>query len=91
MGNAVAPPVAAALGRCLLLAAAGAAPPGHAVVAVPDAEYESLAAGCRARGVTSYAEQAGVTLVRGRGGGVSFGVGGPVGGGVVLIVGGRLL
>lgn len=30
--------MASALGRCLLLAAAGRAPPGMAVVAVPDPE-----------------------------------------------------
>ncbi len=40
MGNAVSPCVAAALGRCLMLAAVAEAPADvdHAVVAVPDPE-----------------------------------------------------
>jgi hypothetical protein len=63
MGNAVAPPMAAALGRCLLLAAAGAAPVGRAVIAAPDPEYESLSAACRAKGVAPYAEQRAVPSV----------------------------
>lgn len=36
MGNAVSPPLAAALGRCLALAAVSRAPYGQAVVSVPD-------------------------------------------------------
>lgn len=36
MGNAVSPPLAAALGRCLALAAVNRAPYGQAVVSVPD-------------------------------------------------------
>jgi hypothetical protein len=32
IGNAIAPPVAAVLGRCIALAAAGAVPPGAKVV-----------------------------------------------------------
>ncbi len=36
MGNAVSPPLASALGRCLALAAVNRAPYGQAVVAVPD-------------------------------------------------------
>lgn len=67
MGNAVAPPVAAALGRCLLLAAAGAAPVGRAVVSVPDYDYEQLVEECRAQGITSYVEQHGVPEVKGLG------------------------
>ncbi|KAI8463386.1 MAG: hypothetical protein J3K34DRAFT_495628 [Monoraphidium minutum] len=59
MGNAVAPPVAAALGRCLLLAAAGAAPPGAAVIAAPDAEYDAVAAAARGAGITSWVEENG--------------------------------
>ena len=63
MGNAVAPPVAAALGRCLLLAAAGAAPVGAAVVSVPDEEYEAVARACTAQGVRSWVEDNGVPEV----------------------------
>lgn len=54
MGNAVAPPVAAGLGRCLLLAAAGAAPVGAAVIAAPDPEYDAVASACAAEGVQPY-------------------------------------
>lgn len=38
IGNAVAPPMAKALGRCLLLALAGKSPRGQAVIDVPDPE-----------------------------------------------------
>lgn len=64
MGNAVAPPVAAALGRCLLLAAAGAAPPGAAVIAAPDPEYDAVAAACRAAGALPYSEAQRIATVR---------------------------
>ncbi|EFN55234.1 hypothetical protein CHLNCDRAFT_52630 [Chlorella variabilis] len=42
MGNAVSPQVAAALGRCLALAAVHASPPEEMLIAVPDPEYELL-------------------------------------------------
>lgn len=44
MGNAVCPMVASALGRCLALAAVGAAPHDveQAVVPVPDPEYAEV-------------------------------------------------
>ncbi|KAF8062783.1 CMT3 [Scenedesmus sp. PABB004] len=56
IGNAVAPPLAAALGRCLLLAAEEAAPVAVPVVDVPDPEYEAVAAACRAAGVGFWCE-----------------------------------
>ncbi len=47
MGNAVSPCVAAALGRCLLLAAVAEAPADvdHAVLAVPDPEILQVSKG----------------------------------------------
>ena len=42
VGNAVAPPVAAALGRCLLKAAVGTSPVGEPVISVPDLAYEEV-------------------------------------------------
>jgi hypothetical protein len=45
IGNAVAPPMAKALGRCLLLALEGKSPPGAAVVAAPDPELAQVRAG----------------------------------------------
>jgi hypothetical protein len=39
MGNAVCPQVAAALGRCLALAAVHGSRPGEMLAAVPDPEY----------------------------------------------------
>ncbi|KIY93940.1 DNA (cytosine-5)-methyltransferase CMT3 [Monoraphidium neglectum] len=64
MGNAVAPPVAAALGRCLLLAAAGAAPAGAAVVAVADEDYEAVVASCSAKGIGAFVDDYGPPEVR---------------------------
>jgi hypothetical protein len=63
MGNAVAPPLAAALGRCLLLAGAGAAPIGRAVIAAPDPEYDALASECRAKGMSTYTQENGIREV----------------------------
>lgn len=45
MGNAVCPQVAAALGRCLALAALHASPPGKMLLAVPDKEYDEVGGG----------------------------------------------
>ena len=45
MGNAVSPQVAAALGRCLALAAVHASPPEEMLIAVPDPEYELVRGG----------------------------------------------
>ena len=42
VGNAVSPAVAAALGRCLLLAAVGESPVGEAVINVPDEAYTAV-------------------------------------------------
>lgn len=42
MGNAVSPQVAAALGRCLALAAAHESPPGRMLLSVPDLEYQQV-------------------------------------------------
>jgi hypothetical protein len=57
MGNAVAPPVAAALGRCLLMAAEGKAPVGVPVVFTPDPEYEAAVAAARAKGQRFWIEE----------------------------------
>ena len=48
VGNAVSPAVAAALGRCLALAALGESPPGEPVVPAPCAAYDALVAEWRA-------------------------------------------
>jgi len=56
IGNAVAPPLAAALGRCLLLACEEAAPVAEGVVAVPDPEYTKAVALCAEKGVGHYIE-----------------------------------
>jgi len=56
MGNAVSPAVAAALGRCLALAAIGESPPGEPVIAVPDPQYEELVVDLRERGLKFYYE-----------------------------------
>ena len=42
IGNAVCPAVAAALGRCLALAAVGESPPGQEFISVPDEEYDEV-------------------------------------------------
>jgi DNA (cytosine-5)-methyltransferase 1 len=42
MGNAVSPQVAAALGRCLALAALHDSPPGQMLIAVPDLDYDAV-------------------------------------------------
>jgi hypothetical protein len=62
IGNAVAPPLAAALGRCLLLAATEDAPVGVPVVSVPDPAYEAVVAECRAQGIGFWCEQPGNTV-----------------------------
>ncbi|KAH7617097.1 putative DNA (cytosine-5)-methyltransferase 1 [Nannochloris sp. 'desiccata'] len=56
MGNAVSPAVAAALGRCLALAAVGESPPGEPVIAVPDLQYEETVADLREKGLNFYYE-----------------------------------
>lgn len=63
IGNAVAPPLAAGLGRCLLLAATEDAPVGVAVVDVPDPEYEAVAQECRAKGIGFWCEKHTVDMV----------------------------
>ena len=57
MGNAVCPMVASALGRCLALAAEGAAPAplDHPVVAVPNPEWVEV-------GLNGYVNRACITL-----------------------------
>jgi hypothetical protein len=67
MGNAVAPPVAAALGRCLLMAAEGAAPVGVPVVFTPDPEYEAIVGEARSRGLRFWSEDNDVPDVSGLG------------------------
>lgn len=57
MGNAVAPPLAAALGRCLRLAIRKAAPVAVPVVSVPDAEYEAVLAEAEQKGLKFYADE----------------------------------
>jgi hypothetical protein len=59
IGNAVAPPLAAALGRCLLLAATEDAPVGVPVVSVPDPEYEAVLEECKERGIGFWCQQQG--------------------------------
>jgi hypothetical protein len=59
IGNAVAPPLAAALGRCLLLAATEDAPVGVPVVSVPDPGYEAVVEQCRESGIGFWCEQPG--------------------------------
>lgn len=57
MGNAVCPMVASALGRCLVLAAAGAAPSNveQAVVSVPDPDYVQVSRHASTQSGTDYA------------------------------------
>ncbi|CAD7697402.1 unnamed protein product [Ostreobium quekettii] len=59
IGNAVAPPVAAAMGRCLTLAASGEADPMRPVVAVPDQEMEKVLRQAIDNGLTFYATEMG--------------------------------
>eukprot|EP00775_Hariotina_reticulata_P007661 gene7661-7864_t len=56
IGNAVAPPLAAALGRCLLLACEEAAPIAEGVVAVPDPDYTAAVALCAEKDIGHYIE-----------------------------------
>jgi DNA (cytosine-5)-methyltransferase 1 len=56
MGNAVSPAVAAALGRCLALAAVGESPPGEPVISVPDLQYKELVQKLRSKGMQFYYE-----------------------------------
>jgi hypothetical protein len=57
MGNAVAPPVAAALGRCFALAAQKKSPVAEPVISVPDPEYEAMLVEARAKGLKFYSEE----------------------------------
>ena len=57
MGNAVAPPVASALGRCLALAVQTKSPVAQAVICVPDPEYEAMLIEARAKGLKFYSEE----------------------------------
>ena len=56
MGNAVSPAVAAALGRCLALAAVGDSPPGEPLISVPDPQYEEMVGKLRKQGLQFYYE-----------------------------------
>lgn len=59
IGNAVAPPVASALGRCLLLTASGKLDTSDAVVRVPDAEMVEVLTEAQKQGLRFYADEIG--------------------------------
>lgn len=64
MGNAVAPPVASALGRCLVLAAGKEAPDRVPVVCVPDPELIMAEEEARCQGLVGYAKACPEKLVK---------------------------
>lgn len=56
MGNAVSPALAAALGRCLALAAVGKSPVGEPVISAPCKEYDHMVEEERMNGLSFYYE-----------------------------------